>query len=160
MDVASRATADFLNHAVFNLSGPVKPLSGFLGATGDRAGECLLQKIVPKGSLLSIFPVSDSEATARPLLKSRYDPELHLAIGMLRIFNAGCNSVEEGCPPQCDFHNAPYIEGAGMLDTYGPMFFVMAQNILPKLCPMLGDMFCDAKTPEKVAKVMRSTFSR
>jgi hypothetical protein len=40
------------------------------------------------------------------------------------------------------------------------MFFEIATNILPKLCPMLGDMFCNAKTPEEVAKVMGKTFTR
>lgn len=160
VEVASRATADFLNNSVFNLSGPIKSLAGYLGATGERAGECLLQAIVPKGSKQSIFPVSDNESAARPLVKGRYDPELHLAIGMLRIFDATQNNPEEGCPPQCDFHGTPYIEGAGMLDAYGPMFFVMAKHILPRLSPMLGEMFCNATKPEEVAKVMNSTFTR
>ena len=160
VELASKATAVFLNNAVFNLSGPIKPLAGYLGATGDRAGECLLQEIVPDGSLLTIFPLSDAEAATRPLVKRRYNPELHLAIGMLRIFNAEDNNVEEGCPPQCNFHNPPYIEGAGVLDPYGPMFFEMAKHILPKLSPLHGDMFCDANSPEEVAKVMGKTFTR
>jgi hypothetical protein len=160
VELASRAIADFLNNAVFNLGGPVKPLAGYRGATGDRAGQCLLQEIVPEGSMLSIFSVSDNESAARPLVKRRDDPDLHLAIGMLRIFDAEQNSVEAGCPPRCDFHNPLYIEGAGMLEPYRPMFFVIAQQILPKLSPMLGDMFCNAKTPEEVAKVMHKTFTR
>jgi DNA-binding XRE family transcriptional regulator len=41
---------------------------------------------------VSTFPNSDNESAARPLVKGRYSPELHLAIGMLRIFNAKDNN--------------------------------------------------------------------
>ncbi len=133
---------------------------GYLRGTGERAGECLLQDIVPSGYTQTIFPVSDNESAARPLVKGNCNPDLHLAIGMLRIFNAEDNNLEVGGEPQCDFHKAPYIQGAGALDAYGPLIFVIAQHILPKLCPMLGDMFCKAKTPDQVDKVMHSTFTR
>ena len=103
VELASKATADLLNNSVFCVSGPVKRLAGILGGTGDRAGECLLQEIIPDGWTQSIFPNSDSEATTRPLLKGRYNPELHLAIGLLRMFDAEANSPVPGTPPQCDF---------------------------------------------------------
>jgi hypothetical protein len=32
VELASRATADFLNNAIFNLGGPVKSLAAYLGA--------------------------------------------------------------------------------------------------------------------------------
>jgi hypothetical protein len=161
IELASRATAGWLNSAVFGMAGPVKSLARYLGATGERAGECLLEEIIPQGFELShIFPYSDGESAARPLVKSRYNAELHLAIGMLRIFNAEDNHLEAHSPPQCNFRCEPYIEGAAMLDPYGPLFFVMAAQILPKVSPMLGDMFCNAKSPEEVAKVMDSTFTR
>jgi len=160
MELASRATAHWLNNSVFGMAGPVKTLARTLGAVGEHAGESLLEEILPDGFELSVFPYSDSESPARPLVKNRYNPELHLAIGMLRIFNAEENNPDAHSPPQCNFHSEPYIEGAAMLDTYGPMFFVMARTILPKLSPMLGTMFCNAKTPDEVSKVMHSTFTR
>jgi hypothetical protein len=160
MELASRATAIWLNNSVFGMAGPVKSLARYLGATGDRAGECLLEDILPPGFELSIFPYSDTEAASRPLVKGRYKPEMHLAIGMLRTFNAEHNNVEANSPPQCDFRRAPYIEGAANLDAYGPLFFVMMRTILPKLSPKLGEMICNAKTPEEVCKVMQSTFTR
>ena len=160
VDLASKATADLLNNSVFCVGGPVKRLAACLGNTGERAGECLLQDLLPDGWTQSIFPISDTEATARPLLKGRYNEELHLAIGLLRMFNAEANSPVQGNPPQCDFRNTPYIEAGGVLDEYGPMFFVIAESILPKLSPMLGDMFCNANTPDQVAKAMQATFTR
>ena len=160
VDLASRATADFLNNSVFSVSGPVKRLAACLGNTGDRAGECVLQNILPDDWTLSIFPVSDNEATARPLIKGKYNHELHLAIGLLRMFDAEANSPVPGTPPQCDFRNTPYMEAGGVLNPYGPLFFPIAENILPKLSPILGDMFCNANTPEQVAKAMQATFTR
>ncbi len=160
MELASRATAVWLNNSVFGIPGPVKSLARYLGATGDRAGECLLEDILPEGFELSIFPYSDNESSARPLVKGRYNAELHLAIGMLRSFNAEENNPVSGSSPQCNFRSEPYIQGAAMLDPYGPLFFVMAVQILPKLSPILGEMFCNAKTPAEVSKVMESTFTR
>ena len=120
----------------------------------------MLQDIILDGWTQSIFPISDSEATARPLLKGGYNQELHLAIGLLRMFDAEANSPVPGNPPQCDFRKTPYIEANGVLSEYGPIFFVIAAHILPKLSPMLGDMFCNANTPEQVAKAMQATFTR
>ena len=160
VDLASRATADFLNNSVFSVSGPVKRLAACLGNTGDRAGECVLQNILPDDWTLSIFPTSDTEATARPLVKGKYNQELHLAIGLLRMFDAEANSPVPGTPPQCDFRNTPYMEAGGVLNPYGPLFFPIAENILPKLSPILGDLFCKANTPEQVAKAMQATFTR
>ena len=85
VELATKATADLLTNSVFCVSGPVKRRAGIQGGTGDSAGECLLQQSIPDGWTLSIFPNSDSEATARPLIKARHDLELHLAISLLRI---------------------------------------------------------------------------
>ena len=76
------------------------------------------------------------------------------------MFDAEVNSPVQESPQQCDFRNSPYIEAGGVLNEYGPMFFIIAEHILQKLCPMLGDMFCNAKTPEQAAKVMLATFTR
>jgi hypothetical protein len=162
VELASKAAADFLNHKIFTASGPVKSLAGYLGATGEHAGECLLQKFIPDGYSQSIFPYSDSESGSKPLVKGKYLPELHLAIGCLRIFNAKENSADAGGAPFCNFHSdtSAFVTGAACLDPYGPLFFVMARQILPKLCPMLGDLFCNAKTREEVEKAMTRTFTR
>ena len=112
MEIASRAAANFLNSSVFGLPGPEKNLARTLGAVGDHAGECfkLLKEILRTGSKgkFPIFPFSDSEASARSLVKNPYTPELHLAIGMLRIFDAERNILEG--EPRCNFHAAPYIQ--------------------------------------------------
>ena len=160
VELGSRATAEWLNHEVFCLSGPVARLAACLGATGDLAKECLLKEILPPGFKQALFPYSDSESASKPLVKRRYNADLHLAIGMLRVFNAEENSTEAGGTPQCDFHNPPYMEGAGRLDQYGPLFFEMAETILPKLSPVLGELWDNAKTPDKVAEVMQSQFTR
>jgi hypothetical protein len=59
----------------------------------------------------------------------------------------------------CNFHGdiSAFITGAAC-----PLFFVMARQILPKLCPMLGGLFCnhDAETVEEVQKAMSGTFTR
>ena len=111
VDLASKATAELLNNSVFCVSGPVKRLAACLGNTGERAGECVLQNLLPDGWTQSIFPISDTEATARPLVKGKYNQELHLAIGLLRMFDAEANSPVPGTPPQCDFRNSPYNMG-------------------------------------------------
>ena len=162
VEQASKATADFLNNHVFAASGPVKSLCRSLGATGEHAGECLLQNFIPEGYAKSIFPYSDTESVSKPLVKGKYNPELHLAIGCLRIFNAEDNSADPRGEPMCNFHSdtSVFITGAASLDPYGPLFFVMARQILPKLCPMLGGLFCNAETVEEVQKAMSGTFTR
>ena len=162
IELASKATADFLNNSVFNISGPVKSLAGYLGATGEYTGDCLLQNFIPEGYTQSIFPVNDAEFASKPLVKSKYNPELHLAIGMLRSFDASRNSTDVGGEPYCDFHSetSEHMRGAASLDVYGPLFFVMAKQILPKLSPLIGDLFCNAQTPEDIEKAMATSFTR
>ena len=150
MELASRATAVWLNNLVFGIPGPVNSLARYLRATGNRAGECLLEDIIPEGFELSSFPYSDNESAAMPSVNGRYNPQLHLAIGMLR----------SSSPPQSDFRREPYIQGAVMLDPYGSLLFVMAGHILLKLSPILGEMFCNAKTPYEVTNVMQTTFTK
>ena len=50
--------------------------------------------------------------------------------------------------------------GAGSLPAYGPLFFVIARHILPKLAPLIGDIFAKVKTPRQVEKAMDITFIR
>ena len=116
------------------------------------------------GWLLAVNFIPDgySQSASKPLVKGKYLPELHLAIGCLRIFDATENSADPQGEPFCNFHSdtSAFITGAASLDPYGPSFFVMARQILPKLCPMLGDLFCNAKTREEVEKAMTRTFTR
>lgn len=156
--------ANLLNHSVFPHSGPVKRLAEVLGATGEYAGECLLQNILPPGydTEKAIFPVSDLEASSKPLVKGRYDPDLHLAIGCLRMFDATQNSAQPDGEPQCNFHSqsSDYIKGAAFLDPYGPMFWPIIRSIVPALSPMLGELFCNPKTVEDVAASINRDFKR
>jgi hypothetical protein len=119
VEQASKAAADFLNHKIFTASGPVKSLAGYLGATGEHAGECLLQKFIPDGYSQTNFPYSDSESGSKPLVKGKYLPELHLSISCLHIFNAKQNSADAGGAPFCNFHSdtSAFITGAACLDT-------------------------------------------
>ena len=93
---ASRATANILNHSVFPSSDPLKSLAEVLGATGEYTGECLNQNILPPGydTEKAIFPVSDLESSSKPLVKGRYHPNLHLAIGCLRTCEIVRSMVE------------------------------------------------------------------
>ena len=145
------------------MSGPVKHLASILGATGEHAGECVLKQFLPPGfKPQAIFPVSDMEATAKPLAKGRYKPDLHVALGFLRQFDATQNSTQEGGEPCCDFHNteSEYIKGAASLDPYGPLFFVIAGEIIPALSPMLGKIFCNVSTPADVGRAFDKSFLR
>jgi hypothetical protein len=137
MELASKATADLMNTAIFPISGPEQSLAEYLGATGRHAGVCLLRNFIPIGYRKPIFPMTDAEAASKPLVKNKYNSQLHLAIGMLRIFDATQNTPVAGGEPFCDFHSSTLecMKGAGALPPYGPLFFEMAREILPKLCP-------------------------
>ena len=162
MELASKATADLMNTAIFPISGPEQSLAEYLGATGRHAGVCLLRNFIPIGYRKPIFPMTDAEATSKPLVKNKYNSQLHLAIGMLRIFDATQNTPMAGGEPFCDFHSSTLecMKGAGALPPYGPLFFEMAREILPKLCPLIGDLFSKAHTPEMVEKAMATSFTR
>ncbi len=151
-----------MNNSIFPLGCPVKSLAAYLEATGEHAGECLLQDLIPKGNSLSIFTSNDSKAASKPLVKSKYNPELHLTGGLLCIFNYTKNSSEVGGEPSCNFHSetSQYMIGAGSLPAYRPLFFVITRHILPKLAPLIRDIFAKVKTPSQVEKAMDITFTR
>ena len=109
-----------------------------------------------------IFPVTDMEASAKTLVKGRFNPGLHVAMGFLRQFDATQSSTQEGGEPCCDFHNteSEYIKGAASLDPYGPLFFVIAGEIIPALSPMLGKIFCNVSTPADVGRAFDKSFVR
>jgi hypothetical protein len=162
VELASAAVANMLNTSMFGIGGPVKRLAEVLGATGEHTGECVLQQIIPPGYTLPIFPLSDAEASSRPLVKNRYNPELHIAIGLLRCFDARENSVDGGGEPSCDFRSRTreYIKGVNALPHYGPLFFEMMKVILIKLSPIHAGIFNKAETSEGVETAAASAFKR
>jgi hypothetical protein len=90
VEQASKAAADYLDHTIFIASGPMKSLARYRRATGEHAGECLLQNFIPEG----------------------------------------------------------YLQSFACLNPFCPLFFgmgLMARHILPKLCPMFGDLYCKAE---------------
>jgi hypothetical protein len=52
------------------------------------------------------------------------------------------------------------MRGAALLEVYGPLLFVIAKQILPKLSTVLGDLFCNAQTDKNVHEAKTSTFTR
>jgi hypothetical protein len=162
VELASTAVANMLNTLMFGIGGPVKRLAEVLGATGEHTGECVLQQIIPEGYTLPIFPLSDAEASSRPLVKNRYNPDLHIALGLLRCFDARQNSSKVGGEPYCDFHShtKEFMKGVNALDPYGPLFFEMIRVILIKLSPIHADIFELADTPDEVEKAAATTLDR
>ena len=150
VESASTAVANLLNTQFFGISGPVKRLAAILGATGEHAGESLLEAILPEGHTKPIFSLNDALAAAGPLLKKRpYNAELHLAIGLLRVFDATQTSSEPGGEPRCDFHSETqdYLVGVSVLDPYGPLFFEMIRVVLAKLSPLHLETWDSAEEP-------------
>ncbi len=164
MELASKATADLMNTAIFPISGQEQSLAECLRATSRHASVCLLRNFIPIGYRKPIFPMTDAEAASKQLVKNKYNKQLHLAISMLHIFDATQNTSVVGGEPFCDFHSQTLecMKGAGALPPgpYGPLFFEMAREILPKLCPLIGDFFSKADTPEMVEKAMATSFTR
>ena len=159
VELASAAVANMLNTSIFGIAGPVQRLADVLGV---NTGECVLQPFIPPGYTLPIFPLSDAEASSRPLVKNRYNPELHIAIGLLRCFDARENSVDGGGEPSCDFRSRTreYIKGVNALPHYGPLFFEMMKVILIKLSPIHAGIFNKAETSEGVETAAASAFKR
>ncbi len=95
------------------------------------------------------FPHDRRRSRVKAALKNKYNPQLHLAIGMLRIFDATQNTPVAGGEPFCDFHSETLecMKGAGALPPYGPLFFELAREILPKLFPLIGDFFQQSRYP-------------
>jgi hypothetical protein len=58
--------------------------------------------------------------------------------------------------PCCDFFSTTgeIIQGAGLLDVWGPLWFVVAREVLPILVPELGEAFCDAMNAADIKAVM------
>jgi hypothetical protein len=162
LELASRSVAEVLNTLVFGAAGPVKPLASIFSATGDRTRDCLLQNCIPDGYDKSIFSVSVSEAAAKPLVKRGYNPNLHLAISMLRCFNAELNSTEVGGEPVCNLHSeeSEYIKGAGSLPPYSHFYHLLLSKVLPKLSPIHADMFTAATTPTAIDDAVDAFFPR
>jgi hypothetical protein len=88
IELASRATAEVLNSLIFSVSWPVKRLLEILGSTGEYVGECLLREAILQNYTKTISPLNDMEPASKPLVKEKYNADLHLAIGSLWFFDA------------------------------------------------------------------------
>jgi hypothetical protein len=130
--------------------GPVKELRQYLGSN-----EFLLSDYVSDKNTAMLFPLSDADAAASPLVRRSYEADLHLAIGNLKQFDATKNGAP-GALPCCDFFSTTgeIIQGAGLLDVWGPLWFVVAREVLPILVPELGEAFCNAMNAADINAVM------
>ena len=111
--MASQKTANFLNHCVFGHAGPIRAFAKTLGATGEYQSQCLLEQYLPPGYSKPIFPLNDNDVAGGPLVKGGYQAERHLAIGLLRVFDATLNSTQAGGEPVFDWHDkhGQYMRG-------------------------------------------------
>ena len=102
-----------------------------------------------------LSPSSDAEAAGSPLVRRPYDADLHLAIGNLKQFDATKNGAP-GALPCCDFLSTTgeIIQGGALLDVWGPLWFVVAREVLPILVPELGEAFCDAMNAADIQAIM------
>jgi len=164
LDTATKKTAAFLNASVFGLAGPVRILAKTLGATGEHQGVCLLDQYIRPGYSRPIFPVSDIEAAGGPLVKGRYQPELHLALGLMRIFNAELNSTQPGGQPVFNWHNPPEkggpMIGAGGAAVYGPMSISVWECTIANLSSKHKSLLDNARTVEGVVHAVNASFNR
>jgi hypothetical protein len=119
------------------------------------SSDFLLGNYVSDRLTTSIFPTSDAEAAGSPFVKSPYHPALHLAVGNLKQFDTTKNGAP-GTLPYSDFNSSTgkILQGAAMLDVYGPMWFVILREVLIKLLPDLGEAFCEATTADAIKAVM------
>ncbi len=85
-----------------------------------------------------------------------YCADLHLAIGNLKQVDATKNGAS-GALQQCDFFSSTgeIIQGAALLDVWGPLWFVIARELLPILVPELGEAFCAAKNADDINALHR-----
>ena len=187
LDMASRALADFLNVSIFGAAGPGKMYAKILGATGEHAGISLLDGLCGSDYKKAPFPTSDALAAGSPLVKGDYQSkrELHFTIGMLRVFDAQVIFVSasrcsflfdwelvgfageqpnacHGTDPCCNFHamNKRFISGAGLLPTYGELWWYILDVILPSLSPSIWKLFNSVKDEEGVDRALDKTFQR
>ena len=140
--MASRALADFLNKMTFGHSAPVKQFAAALGTTGDSAGSCLLES-KRCNYTKTFFAVSDIQAAGSPIVKGKYNAQLHFTIGMLRIFDAQKKSTTGGLQYCCFFDtNQRYLLGGNLLCPYDPLFFSILEAGLsiPSSLPSTGSM--------------------
>ncbi len=88
-------------------------------------------------------------------MRMPYDADLHVAIGDLKQVDATKNGAP-GALPRCDFFSSTgeIIQGAALLDIWGPLWFVIARELLPILVPELGEAFCAAKNAVDINAVM------
>jgi len=160
--MASQKTANFLSNSVFGHGGPIRALARTLGATGQYQSRCLLEQYLTPGYTKPIFPLNDNDVAGGPLVKGRYHAERHLAIGLLRVFDAKLNTTQEGGEPVFDWHDkqGQHMVGVGSAAVYGPLSTYIWDASLSVLCPKYKALFDAAKTVEGVARAVSAQFNR
>ncbi len=90
------------------------------------------------------------------MVRRPYEADLHLAIGNLKQFDATKNRAP-GALSCYDFFSTTgeIIQGSALLDVWGPLWFVVAREVLPILVHELGDAFCDAMNADIQAVMLR-----
>ena len=162
LTLASQKLANFLNNCVFGLCGPMDIFSKTLGATGKYKSMCLLAKYLSKGYSRPIFPLSDNDVAGGPLVKDGYNALRHLAIGLLRVFDANLNSTQPGGEPYFNWHDeeGQHMLGAGDVPPYGPMSTHIWNHSLAMLCPKYKSLLETAITTTGVSHAVASRFNR
>jgi hypothetical protein len=160
--MASQKTANFLNNSVFGHAGPIRAFASTLGATGQYQSQCLLEQYLTPGYSKPIFPLNDNDVAGGPLVKGRYHAERHLAIGLLRVFDAKLNSAQAGCEPVFDWHDkqGQHMLGVGSAAVYGPLSTYIWDASLSALCPKYKALFDAANTAEGVSRAVSAQFNR
>jgi len=97
-------------------------------------------------------------------VKGRYQPELHLALGLMRMFNAELNSTQPGGQPVFNWHNPPEeggpMIGAGGADVYGPMSISVWECTIANLSSKHKSLLDNARTVEGVVHAVNASFNR
>ena len=152
IEEAAETLADFLNTFVFGFNGPDPFLAKVLCAAGQTGS--LLAPHIPAGYSGRIIPKTLKEAKKFPLNKA--EPQLLLALGFLRRYDASRNNTIPSQSPQCNFSAPPgtqIMRGVQRLDKYGELFFEIAYCIASGL----GGEFlkvCAVSTPAQVGELL------
>ena len=160
--MASQKTANFLSNSVFGHGGPIRALARSLGATDKYQSRCLLEQYLTPGYSKPIFPLNDNDVAGGPLVKGGYQAERHLAIGLLRVFDATLNSTQAGGEPVFDWHDkyGQHMRGVGSAAVYGPLSTHIWTASLSTLCPKYKALFDAANTVEGVSRAVAAQFNR
>ena len=133
-----------------------------LGAVGVHSNSCLLKELLPKGYKEAVFPLRDEEVPTLPLVKGKYNAQLHRAIGLLRQFDCVKNNPVPSEPPQCSFYSREglFIQGEAILPPYGPIFFEILYCVAKALGGLYARHIATVKSANEVEPAIRFEVNR